>query len=363
MKVLIAGGGTGGHLMPALALADALASLRSDLEPILVGAERGVEASILPERRYRFYLMPVEPIHRRAWWRNVRWLGTFGRVMRQCHNIIQRERPAFIVGTGGYAAGPILWAGHRRRIPIGVQEQNAYPGLTTRFMARRAAQVHLGFPEAQQHLRGGHHTRFFTLGNPIVPPPLDRPDKDSARRALGITSGGGVCLVMCGSQGSRSVNRMISAALDSGALDDVTVLWSTGFASWDEFGHHDAPPGRQVRPFWDPIAPAYAAADVVVARAGAVTIAELAAWGLPAILIPLPTAAADHQSTNAKALALAGAAVHLPERGLTDEVLAERIAGLINSRKRLETMAHKATERSHPNAARHIAEQLLTLAE
>ena len=363
MKVLIAGGGTGGHLMPALALADALQSLNSDVEPVLVGAQRGVEAKILPERGHPdFHLLAFEPIHRRAWWRNLRWLWKLGPVLRQCREIIDRERPVFAVGTGGYAAGPMLWACYKAGIPIGLQEQNAVPGVTTRLLARRAAQIHLGVPEARQYLRVGPETQIFTFGNPITPPPANRPDRASARRALGIAEDGGVCFVVGGSQGARSINRAVSAALDAGDLDGVTLLWSTGPAMWEEFGRHHAPPHRQLRPFWDPVSPAYAAADLVVARAGALTLAELAAWGLPAILIPLPIAAADHQAKNAEVLERAGSALCLLESKLIPSELAMQVKQLLKSPERLAAMGIKASERSHPNAATLIAERLLTLA-
>ena len=363
MKVLLAGGGTGGHLMPVLALADALQTLRSDLEPVLVGAERGIEAELLPRRgRHRYHLVAGEPIHRRAWWRNARWFWRVRGVMRQCYGILERERPTFAVGTGGYAAGPMLLACRRPGIPVPLQEQNAYPGITTRLLARSAAQIHLGFPEAKVHLRPGDHTEIFAFGNPIAPPP-DHPDRGAARSALGIEADAGVCFVVGGSQGARSINRALSAALDSGALDGVTVLWSTGKGTWTEFERHHAPPGLQVKPFWDPVSGAYAAADLVVGRAGALTTAELSAWGLPAILIPLPSAAANHQTKNALALVHAGSALHLPESALDPSGLAHQIRQLLSSPERLADMARKATERSHPEAATRIAEQLLRLAD
>ena len=343
MKILIAGGGTGGHLMPALALADAMCALSPHAEPILIGAERGVEARILPERgRYPFHLLPAEPIYRRAWWKNAKWLFLLWRLIRECQRIIDIERPVFAVGTGGYAAGPMLWVCSRRGIPFGLQEQNALPGITTRWLARRASQIHLGFPEARK--------------DPGV-------EREAARRALGIGEETAVCFVMGGSQGARSVNRAVSAALDAGALDGVTLLWSTGHAMWDEYRRYDAPPRRIVKPFWDPVARAYGATDLVVARAGAMTIAELSAWGLPAVLIPLPLAAADHQSRNAEALERAGSVVHLPESRLGPAELAGLVNELVGDPERLRTMSQIAIRRSQPRAAQHIAERLLTLAD
>lgn len=360
-RVLIAGGGTGGHLMPALALADALCQVDREIEPVLVGASRGVDRAILPTRPYRHHLLDVEPIYRRTWWRNVRWPAIAWRVWRQCGQVLDTEQPALAVSTGGYAAGPVLVRAHYRHIPVALQEQNAYPGVTTRLLARIAAQVHLGFPEAREHLRIGKHEAVFCLGNPIVPPPRPLPDRALARRVLRIPAGMPVVLVVGGSQGARSINQTVARALESSSLAGVVLLWSTGPTSWDEYAHLDDPPTRQVRPFWDPIADAYAATDLVVARAGAMSTAEFCAWGLPSILIPLPTAAADHQSRNAAALAAGGAALHLPESQMTPETLAEHVKSLLGAPARLEAMAQAARARGRPGAALAIADQLRSL--
>jgi UDP-N-acetylglucosamine--N-acetylmuramyl-(pentapeptide) pyrophosphoryl-undecaprenol N-acetylglucosamine transferase len=358
-RVLIAGGGTGGHLMPALAIAGALRTRRPDVEPVLVGAERGVEATLLPTRPYRYHLLPAEPLYRRQWWRNVRWPLLLPRLWAACGRVLDIERPAFVVGTGGYAAGPMLFAAARRGIPIALQEQNAYPGVATRWAARWARQVHLGFPEAQHRLRIGPATAVFSPGNPIAPPEA-RPRAD-ARAELGLGAGDPVVLVMGGSQGSRAINAAVAGAIDAGLLSGICLLWSTGTATHALHAGRHAPPAIQVRPFWDPIALAYAAADVVVARAGAMTLAELAAWGLPSILIPLPTAAADHQTSNAVAFATAGAAVHLPEVQLTARELGDTLQRVLREAPRREAMAAAARARGRPDAANAIAERLLTL--
>ncbi len=347
--------------MPALALADALCELDSDLEPVLVGSARGIEASILPRRPYRHYLLAVEPLYRRSWWKNLRWPAIGWRVWRQCGRVLAREHPVLAVGTGGYAAGPILFRAHRQGIPLALQEQNARPGLTTRWLARHARQVHLGFPEAEARLRIGSGTAVHALGNPIAPPPEPLPPRDKARGQLGLPPGGQVVLVMGGSQGARSINRALAGVLDAGEWRGVAVLWSTGHFSWDEYARYDAPPLRQVRPFWDPIATAYAAADLVVTRAGAMSTAELCAWGLPSILVPLPTAAADHQTRNAEALAAAGAALHVPDRDLSAQMLREHVEEFLEAPTKLATMARAARARGRPRAGREIASKLLSL--
>lgn len=360
MNVVITGGGTGGHLMPALAIAAALERRRPDVVPVLVGAERGIEARVLPGRGYRYHLLPAEPLYRGTWWRNLRWPLLLPRLLARAGRILDEERPALVVGTGGYAAFPVLFAARRRRIPIALEEQNAFPGITTRRFANVAAQIHLGFPEAEGRLRPGPNTRVFTLGNPVVPP--NAPERDAGvRAALGLPVGVPVVLVMGGSQGAAAINRVLAEALNAGGLENSAVLWSTGAAEFERYEQFARPPFRQIRPFWDPIAEAYAAADLVVARAGAMTTAELQAWGLPSVLIPLPTAAADHQSHNAAALAAVGAAVHLPQAELTAARLTDLVEGLLADRKRLAEMAGQARQRGHPGAAEAVATELLRL--
>ena len=351
--------------MPALNLADAIHELRPDIEPVLVGARRGVEAALLPHRTpaYRYHLLPAEPIYRRQWWKNARWIGLLPRLYVVCARIIRTEQPTVAVGTGGYASGPILWVASRRGIPIVLQEQNAQPGLVTRWLAPRAAQIHLGFHEGRGYLRPGMRTRVHVLGNPIAPPQDRIAGRGDARRALGVDDGARVCFVMGGSQGARAVNETLSAALDAGHLADVVVLWSTGPGMYERYRRHHDPPMRQIRPFWDPVTLAYAAADLVVARAGAMTTAELCAWGLPSVLIPLPTAAAGHQAKNAQALADAGCAVAIPQSNLRPETLSGAIATLIVDEGRLKALAEVATARGQPQAARRIAESVLDLVD
>ncbi len=358
-RIVLAGGGTGGHLMPALALAGALRQLRPDIEPVLVGAERGVEARILPDRSYRFHLLPAEPIYRHQWWRNVRWPLLLPRVLRAAGDVLAREGAKLVVGTGGYVAGPVLYAAHRRGIPIALQEQNAAPGLATRWAARWAQQIHVGLTVDVEGLRTGPGTTIYRLGTPITPP--EPVDPVAARAALGIPATHSAVLVMGGSQGARVLNEALAGALDQSRLGGAAVLWSTGHATYSKFARYHRPPNVQVRAFWDPIAAAYAAADLVISRAGALTLAEITAWGLPGILVPLPTAAADHQTANAVALERVGAAVHLPEVRLTPETLVDAVDGILADGDRRSAMAGAARGQGRPRAATDIAERLLDL--
>src|SRR6266702_3698914 len=359
MKVLLAGGGTGGHLMPALALAQALRDAGKGIEPVLVGAERGIEAQVLPRYPFRYHLLPMEPIYRRTWWNNVRALVTAGRAWRAAGRVLDAEQPVIVVGTGGYAAGPVVWRAQQRGLPTVLQEQNAFPGLATRWLAQRARQVHLGFPEARERLRVGSRTAVFALGNPIrVPEPGSR---HAALVELGLLPTRPTLLVFGGSQGARAINYAVASALERRLLDGVNVVWGTGTAHADALARYAVPGRVVVRGFFDPMAPAYRAADLVVSRAGAMTVAELCAWGKPSILVPLPTAAADHQTHNAAALAEAGAAIQLAEVRLTPYTLAQEVTALVSDRARLESLGTLARGRGHPDAAREIVSKILTL--
>ena len=345
--------------MPALALAQTLRELRPDIEPVLVGAQRGIEAQVLPRHPFRYHLVPMEPIYRRAWWRNARWPLVAWRVWREVGRILHAEQPTVVIGTGGYAAGPVLWRAQREGIPTVLQEQNAFPGLTTRWLSRRARQVHLGFAEARAKLSVGAGTEVYALGNPISPPQPG--NRLQALGEFGLHASRPTILVFGGSQGASALNGALAGALAQDLLPEVNVLWGTGAAHLSALQRFEAAGRVVVRGFFDPMAPAYRAADLVVCRAGAMTVAELCAWAKPSILVPLASAAADHQTFNARALADAGGAVLLAERDLFPYSLAERLRELLADPSRLESLSAAARARGHPNAARELVSTILTL--
>ena len=357
--ILIAGGGTGGHLMPALAIAAAVEALGNGLEPVLVGAMRGVEATILPTREFRYHLLPSEPIYRRAWWKNVRWPLLAGRLLRGVDELLKAERPGAVLGTGGYASAPVVWRAVHAGLPTAIQEQNAYPGLATRWLSRRVRHVYLGLPESRKLLRFGSRTQVFDTGNPIVPPTPER--RADAVRLFRLPGGSPVVLVTGGSQGALAINRAVAGWLDGGGPGGATLIWVTGRGTYDEFARYHSPPQVHVVDFLDPMADGYAVADLVVSRAGMITVAELCAWGLPSILIPLPTAAADHQTHNARVLAEAGASALLPQSELTPDRLSWEVGRLLSEDGTRMTMANLARARGKPTAAAEIVSNLLTL--
>ena len=361
--VFFAGGGTGGHLMPALAIADAMVRLDGAVRPFFLGSLRGIEADVLPQRPWPFELLPLEPLRRRQWWKNGSLPRSFIRSVHRVGRLCDEHRPALVLGTGGYAAGPVVWAAVRRGVPAVLQEQNAYPGLATRWLAGRAAQIHLGFPEARRHLEPGPATTVIDSGNPILPPPIPKPDRREAQADRWLLAPGGpVVLVLGGSQGSLAVNLAVEAMLLGGLWPKpYRLIWQTGAGTFDRFAKCDDRTSVLVRPFIDPIADAYAAADCVVSRSGAMTLAEICAWSLPSVLVPLPTAAAGHQAFNARALADAGAAVYLDQADLTGQRLAGELEGLLSNPARLADVARAAGERARPEAADRIASDALRL--
>lgn len=361
MRILFAGGGTGGHLYPGLAIARALVTLEPGATPYFIGARRGVERDILPQTIFPHLLLDLHPLYRMQPWRNWRTaIGLIG-AWRALDRLVAQERPAALVATGGYAAGAALAFARRRRIPIVLQEQNSFPGLTTRWASRAAKEIYLGYGEAAQHLSPRRDAWVGVTGNPIEPPPAVRPSRAAARAHWDFPDDGApVLLIFGGSQGALAVNQAVSDWLDAGVPDDAYIIWATGTASHAAFARHAGPRVRVV-PYLSPIADAYAAADLALTRAGALTAAELCAWGIPAILVPLPTAAADHQTANARALSAAGAAIMLEQRELTRERLDAELRGLMRDPERRATVAAAALERGRPNAARDIAERILRL--
>jgi UDP-N-acetylglucosamine--N-acetylmuramyl-(pentapeptide) pyrophosphoryl-undecaprenol N-acetylglucosamine transferase len=361
LTVLFAGGGTGGHLYPAIAIAKSLQGLNPSIRPFFVGARRGIERDVLPTTGYDHALLELHPIYRSNPLKN--WRTIVGAISswRELTRIIRREKPRLLVGTGGYAMG--IAAAHARLHGLRVVQQvaDSHPGITARLVAKWSKEIYLGFPEAEPLISAGSDTAVLPVGNPIEPPPSPRPDRAAARKRWNFPSSGGrVLVVFGGSQGSKAMNDALAGWISLGIPPDLYIVWATGKGTYDQFAHHESERVRVV-PYLSPIAEAYAACDVALARGGAISTAELCAWGIPMILIPLPTAAADHQTSNARALEAIGAAVHVPQSELTPERMAAEVSKLLASPDRLDRMSRAAVERSRPNASREIAERILSL--
>ncbi len=361
--VLFAGGGTGGHLYPGLAIARALRELDPTIQPFFVGARRGIERDILPGSGFPFELLDLHPLYRQRPWENWRTLRGATSAWRRMTRIRAERRPTTVVGTGGYASGIALAYAAVHRIPYAIQEQNSAAGLTVRLFSRWASEIYLGFPEALGALHPGRQARVLDTGNAIEPPPALRPTRLEAlaRWRLGQDVDATVLLVTGGSQGARALNEAVGAWVRRGLPDGLRLIWATGRKNYEEFAPLASSKVR-VEPYISTIADAYAAADLALTRAGAMTTAELCAWNLPSVLVPLPTAAADHQSANARALADAGAAVFLPQSELSADRLEAEIGALVADVPRLDRMREAAAARARPDAAMRIATRVLSLA-
>lgn len=368
-RVLFAGGGTGGHLYPALALGDAFKRLDPAAEVFFVGAKRGVEARVLPEKGVPHQLLPLEPIRRAKPWQNWRLIPAMAQSFGGLGHIFRTFKPNLVVGTGGYASGPAVAYALLRGVPAAVQEQNSFPGVVSRLVAGRVRQIHLAFPEARRYLKPGKRTEIFEFGNPIRPPDFGV-DRAAARAKFGL-GGGTVGLVVGGSQGARAVNEALLADLRgvverrAPGAEGFEILWATGTGNFDRVQAALADLGSPVWvkavPYIEDMPSALASADFAISRAGAMSLAELCAWGVPMILVPLPTAAANHQFHNAVALAEAGAAVMVEEKELGGGRLWREMMGIATDPAKRSTLAAKAKERGQPHAADLIVRELARL--
>jgi len=359
-RIFVAGGGTGGHLYPGVAIARALVRARPAIEPFFIGAKRGIERDVLPKLEFPYALLDAHPLYRRAVWNNAKTVtGGIG-TWRELGRLARAENPKLVIGTGGYAAAFAMAYAVVHRIPIVQQAGDSHPGLTARAFSRWSREMYLSFPEASRALRAHHPGSLVDTGAPIEPPPSPRPDRRAARQSWGLPTEGRVLLVYGGSQGSLAINRAVAQWIDRGLPDSVSLIWGTGRGSFAEFKDRESPRVR-VRDYLAPISDSYAAVDLAIARAGAMTTAKLFAWGIPAVLVPLPTAAADHQTVNAVTLERAGAAIHLPQSQLTAERLDATVRSILDRPAELERLAAGARGRARPDAAEEIARRILAL--
>lgn len=385
-RILIAGGGTGGHLVPAMNLAEALLRARPGTELLLVGARRGVEARVLPGSGLPHRLLPLHPLYRSRPWRNWRLLATAPAVFRGLRRAFAELDPHLVVGTGGYVSGPAVLAGILGGRRAALQEQNAEPGLVTRLLAGRVDQVHLGYPEAGERLAPGRKTRVFAFGNPVALPEEGMGGPGGPEPGFEWPAGR-VVLVTGGSQGALGLNRRLLEDLELAASGELPAPgqgpgWSEGGPVWPEGvglvwvagpTHVEAVAERVERLPWAdrirvvPFIPGLGArlrrVALAVSRAGAMFVSELAAAGVPALFVPFPAAAGGHQTANARAMAGAGAAVVREEAELRPGEVWRTVIELLGDEARLRRMAEAARSRGAPDAADRIAAELLRLAD
>jgi UDP-N-acetylglucosamine--N-acetylmuramyl-(pentapeptide) pyrophosphoryl-undecaprenol N-acetylglucosamine transferase len=364
LRILLACGGTSGHINPALAVAEQIRSEHPDADIRFCGTARGLESEIVPRAGF-----PITPIRARGFPRKpslelFRALADYMAGRRQCRRLLRDFKPDALIGTGGYVTGPVVAAAQSLGIPVLLHEQNAFPGRANRVMARRSQAVCISFPGTERYFRRG--TPITLTGNPVREV-FFRIDRAGARRELGIPADQVIVLALGGSLGARSINEAVlgldfasvfgtaaastTAAplliLAAGKRDFAAVTQAAAGKSW-----------LSVREYIHDIHLYMAAADLVINRAGASTCAELAALGRPAILIPYPYAAGDHQTYNARVLADAGAAVLCPDQELNPARLQRELTSLLQNPGELVRMGRAAARLATPAAARAICDRM-----
>ncbi|MBA7482758.1 UDP-N-acetylglucosamine--N-acetylmuramyl-(pentapeptide) pyrophosphoryl-undecaprenol N-acetylglucosamine transferase [subsurface metagenome] len=363
---MLAGGGTGGHLFPALAIARGLREMddRSDIR--FVGSRYGLEARVLSGENEVFYPLNIRGIQRGlgpvSLGRNLIFPWRFAVSRRRCRQIMNEFEPHVVVGTGGYASGLPLMAAQKRGIPTLIHEQNAYPGMTTRRLAQRANVVCLTYESSAQYI---HASKWVLTGNPVRFNCNHLPSRKTAREQLGLPPRGQVVFILGGSQGSRPLNNHFLGHWRT-YTDKMMVhlLWQTGTAHYERLRQAIGTDERvTLIPFITDMAAAFMAADLVVSRAGAMTLAELTYLGRPSVLVPLPTAAADHQTLNAQVLVKKKAARLVSQSELSRGTLEKQVERLIKNPDWLEAMGKRAQSLAQPDAAETIVKHILELAE
>ena len=358
-KVIISGGGTGGHIFPALAIADALRKT-ANAEILFVGAENRMEMEKVPAAGYQIEGLPVAGFDRKRPWRNFAVLIKLWRSMRKAKRIVRDFKPDVAVGVGGYASGPVLKAAQKAGIPTLLQEQNSYAGVTNKLLAKKARRICVAWPAME---------RFFPskaialTGNPVRRQLLaSRLTTEEARNRFGLDPAKPTLLSVGGSLGARTINEAIALGLQQLVDAGVQVIWQTGKAFEKQaLQAAKGMKGVVITPFINDMAAAYAAASLVVSRAGAGSISELELLAKPAILVPSPNVAEDHQTKNARALSSRGAAVLIADAD-APRILVNQAMKLIGDNDALADMSRKAAALAIPDSDSKIAAIVLELA-
>ncbi len=356
MKILIAAGGTGGHLFPAIALAEELGSRLPELSILFVGAEEGVEASLLASRGWDFQGIRASGLLGKRLSQRLRSLGLIPSSLTRSRSILRQFCPDIVVGFGGYASGAVVLAAVLAGIPTVIHEQNAYPGLTNRRLGKVVDLVAVAFEAASGYFPKG---KVRVTGNPVRKE-LFGVNRAEAIARFGLDQHSFTLLIFGGSQGAHRLNQAVLEALPmlEPEREQIQFLHATG--------HRDLATVRQgysaggyravVEPFFREIAAAYAAADLCLCRAGAGTVAELCALGKPSVLVPFPYATNDHQRRNAEAVVASGGARMVQDRGLNGIVVAGIVREFVYDRERLRAMADRAKAQALPDAAARFAD-------
>ena len=361
VRIMLAGGGTGGHLYPAIAIADAVRAIEKDAAVLFIGTKGRIEERVVPERGYDLAMIWISGVRRSFSFATALVPVKVLTSLVQSYMHIRRFRPDVVVGTGGYVSGPPVYVASLLGIPTALQEQNSYPGVTTRLLAGRVQQVHVMFERTKRFLK--RQDNILMSGNPVRTT-IGSVSRAEAAGRLGLDPAKPTLLVTGGSQGAASMNAAVLEVMPALAAAVIQVLWLTGQRDADHIqgavAAMPAAPAGTILPYLERMEDAFAVADLMVSRSGASTLAEIACAGVPSILVPLPTAAGDHQTENARAMVEAGAAV-LCKDGTAREELRPLILELFNDAARRSRMSAAARSIAKPEASMTIARAILGL--
>lgn len=362
LRVMIAGGGTGGHIFPAIAIANAVREREAAAEFLFVGADGKMEMTKVPAAGYRIEGLPIRGFQRGSIVKNLALPWLLLRSMLKARRLVRTFRPQVAVGVGGYASGPLLAAAQRMGVPTLIQEQNSFPGKTNIHLAKRAQRICVAYAGMERFFP---REKLLLTGNPVRGEVVRLTGKrPRGMEHFGLADGRPVLFITGGSLGARGINRGVEAALKQWKEAGIQVIWQTGTpyfaqaqAAVNVLGYTDC----KVLEFVDRMDLAYAVADLVVARAGAISVSELCLVERPAILVPLPTAAEDHQTHNARALTDRGAAVLLRDAD-AQEQLGPKVIELLRDTAGLERLRAAIAGLGTHNAAEAIAQEVIRLA-
>ncbi len=357
IKVILAGGGTGGHLYPGIALAQEFQK-RSITKIMFIGTSYGIENKVLPETSYQFKKIWMRGLQRKMSLTNILFPIRLLVSLFQCTGLILSFRPDVIIGTGGYVSGPALIMGIVLGIPTVIQEQNSFPGLVNRLLGARVKQVHLSYEASLPFFK--KQPNVFVSGNPVRGE-FNKIEKLAALQKFNLSTGKTTLFIFGGSQGAHAINQAILQSMNRLLeISDLQILWATGPADY-QMVESSCQANREriiILPYIEDMASAYATSDIVLSRAGASTLSEIAICGIPAILVPYPYSAAGHQEFNAKTMEKAGAARLIFEYNLKDDILVQTISELINHSEKREAMSQAARELAKPNATVDIVDKI-----
>ncbi|HEX9971319.1 MAG TPA: undecaprenyldiphospho-muramoylpentapeptide beta-N-acetylglucosaminyltransferase [bacterium] len=360
--ILISGGGTGGHVYPGIAIANKLKQLQPDIEIIFVGVKNRIESKIVPREGYPLKFVYIKSLPRKLGVKTAAFFFSLLVGFVQSLVLLLRYRPKAVIGTGGYVSWPVVYAAALLGIPTLIQEQNSFPGITTKALASKVDEIHLAFEEAIGYLKKvKDKNKFKITGNPIRLSAKSI-DRSSALKAFQLDQKKRTLLLFGGSQGAAPLNQALLEALPY-LTTEIQIIWQTGESDYETMQRECQKFGPKIfiKPFIYNMAEAYAAADLAFCRSGAITIAELVQLKVPAIFVPLPHAAEGHQEKNARVLVQAGAAEMILQQDLTGALVKQKIESLIFDEEKLAHFKKNLQKFDYPDAAGKIANCVLQL--